>query len=253
MPIFSLTRDYHDLPDVRLAMSTGLIAVSLDIHPQRILAGYQSGMFPWYQDFEGLYHWYSPNPRSVVYPEKLKVHKSMRSIFNQKKFRYTFDHAFLKVIDACRSTVRAYESDSTSSWLNSSFIRSYHALYQQGFGHSIEVWEGDKLVGGLYGVAIGKLFFGESMFSRVPNASKAGFITLVHALQKAGFVLVDCQQDSDHLRTLGSTPIKVEKYLSHLQENRYEPQNPCRWAYNQAEGSLEMLSLPAAGAENELS
>lgn len=246
MPIFSLTRDFTEMPDARLASPSGLIAVSLDILPERIIAGYQAGLFPWYQDFDGLFHWFSPNPRSVVYVDQLKVHKSMRSIFNQKRFSYTFDRAFLQVMDACRSIKRSYEDGESTSWLNSSFLRSYNQLHEKGLCHSVEVWENDRLVGGLYGVAIGNIFFGESMFSRVPNASKAGFITLVRALHKAGFVLVDCQQDSEHLRTLGSTPISVEKYLAHLQENRYVPTNAGHWNYNEETESLEVRPIGAS-------
>lgn len=239
MPVFSLTRDFHEMPDVRMATRSGLVAVSLDIHPERVLAGYRAGMFPWFQNYDGLFHWYSPNPRSVVYPENLKVHKSMRSIFNQNKFEYTFDSCFLNVMEACRSTPRSYENGESSSWLNSNFFRSYCTLHQRGLCHSVEVWQEGKLVGGLYGVSFGRIFFGESMFSKVPNASKAGFIVLVQALRKAGFTLIDCQQDSPHLRTLGSTPISVDQYINHLKENQYHDQIGSRWTYNATTGMLE--------------
>jgi leucyl/phenylalanyl-tRNA---protein transferase len=245
MPVFSLTRDYHEMPDARLATRSGLVAVSLDIHPERILAAYHAGLFPWFQNYDGLFHWYSPNPRSVVYIDQLKVHKSMRSIFNKNKFRYTFDTAFEQVLDACRSVQRSYEKDAgASSWLNSNFLRSYQKLHEMGVCHSIEVWdENNQLVGGLYGMALGRIFFGESMFSKVNNASKAGFITLVRSLEKHGFSLVDCQQDSPHLRTLGSTPIPVEKYLSHLKENRQEENCNGRWHYNQILEELEIMPI----------
>jgi leucyl/phenylalanyl-tRNA---protein transferase len=254
LPVFSLTRDYHEMPDARLATRSGLIAVSLDIHPERIIAAYHAGLFPWFQNYDGLFHWYSPNPRSVVYVDQLKVHKSMRSVFNQNKFKYTFDTAFLQVMDACRSTRRAYETDDSSSWLNSNFIKSYNKLHEMGICHSVEVWdEHNELVGGLYGIALGRIFFGESMFSKVNNASKAGFITLVRALQKHGFTLVDCQQDSPHLRTLGSTPISVDKYISHLKENRYQEQCTGHWHYHETAGELEILPLEAMAQERGVS
>jgi leucyl/phenylalanyl-tRNA---protein transferase len=243
MPVFSLTRDFHEMPDARLASKSGLIAVSLDIHHERILAGYQAGLFPWFQGPDGLFHWYSPNPRSVVYTDQIKVHKSMRSIFNQNKFTYSFDGAFLQVLDACRSVPRASDDGGSSSWLNANFVRAYHKLHEMGICHSVEVWEGDNLVGGLYGLALGNIFFGESMFSKVPNASKAGFIVLVQALHKAGFLLVDCQQDSDHLRSLGSTPISVEQYLRHLQENQYFDLGAGLWQYDAVLGELKVKPL----------
>ncbi len=231
------------MPDARLATRTGLIAVSMDIHPDRILAGYQAGLFPWFQNHDGLYHWYSPNPRSVVYPENLKVHKSMRSIFNQGKFCYTFDCAFEQVIEGCRSTKRSYEPGDSSSWLNANFLRSYQALHVRGLCHSVEVWQEGKLVGGLYGISFGRIFFGESMFSLVPNASKAGFITLVRTLKKAGFTLIDCQQDSAHLRTLGATPISVDRYLQHLKENAFFEQSAGKWKYDATTESLVVMPM----------
>jgi leucyl/phenylalanyl-tRNA---protein transferase len=243
MPVFSLTRDYKDVPDARYATRSGLIAVSMDIHPERILAGYRAGMFPWFQHYDGLFHWYAPNPRSVVYPKNIKVHKSMRSIFNQNKFEYSFDRAFAQVIENCRSTRRDNENGEASSWLNSNFLRSYHALHEQGLCHSVEVWQDGKLVGGLYGVSFGRIFFGESMFSHVPNASKAGFITLVRALHKAGFLLVDCQQDSQHLRSLGSSAITIDTYLEHLKENAFFPSNAGLWSYDAGTESLIVSPL----------
>jgi leucyl/phenylalanyl-tRNA---protein transferase len=250
MAVFSLTRDYTEMPDARLAGSNGLIAISIDIHPNRIIAAYQAGLFPWFQSVDGLFHWYSPNPRGVVYPSEVEVHKSMRSIFNQNKFRYTFDTAFEEVLEACRSVRRRYQSHDSNSWLNSNFMRSYHHLHELGLCHSVEVWDEDnQLVGGLYGIAIGRIFFGESMFSRTTNASKAGFITLARALDKAGYTLIDCQQDSPHLRTLGSKAIKVDQYLIHLKENRQAESTPGRWRYNEASETLEVLALREEGSE----
>lgn len=165
-----------------MAEPDGLLAIGGDLTPQRLVSAYMNGIFPWFCH-NGAYFWYSPDPRMVLFPSELKVHKSMRPVFNQHKFRYSTDTCFREIMQACAKTPR---SDHEGTWISKNFIEAYSILHEMGIAHSVEVWSGKELVGGLYGLAIGKIFFGESMFARMTNASKAGFITLVRALQQAG-------------------------------------------------------------------
>ena len=188
---------------------------------------YANGMFPWFED-AGHYFWFTPDPRFELFPDKLRIHKSMRSIFNQGKFRYSLDTNFKAVMQACASTPRN-EPGPDSTWINDQFIDTYSRLHERGLAHSVEVWERETLVGGLYGISIGKIFFGESMFARVPNASKAGFITLVQALEKSGFWLVDCQVETPHLVSLGAEGIPRPAFYEYLTKNAYEKTLVGKW------------------------
>ncbi len=225
MPVFWLDESDLSFPPPQFAESSGLLAISQDLRPERVVAAYQSGIFPWYEH-EGFFYWYSPDPRLVLFPSELRVHKSMRSIFNRRKFDYTFDTAFESVIRACAQTPRAGQ---VGTWICEDFITSYTTLHQRGIAHSVEVWQNGEMVGGLYGLALGRVFFGESMFTRVPNASKAGFIVLVRALQQSGFLLIDCQQETEHLKSLGARPISRKTFLEMLRENLSEPTLRGRW------------------------
>jgi leucyl/phenylalanyl-tRNA--protein transferase len=150
----------------------------------------------------------------------------MRSIFNQEKFRVTLDTCFETVMRSCASTTR---QPHDGTWITEEFVAGYHRLHLRGLAHSVEVWQDETLVGGLYGLSIGKIFFGESMFSLVPNASKTGFITLVKALEKAGFWMVDCQVETDHLRSLGARGINRANFLEYLEENAYQKTLAGKW------------------------
>lgn len=230
MPVFYLPdNDFRVFPHPEQAEPSGLVAVSTDLHEDRTLMGYANGMFPWFEE-SGHFFWFTPDPRFVLFPKELKVHKSMRSIFNQHKFRYTMDTCFEEVMRACAEVPRN-EPGPESTWINTNFISTYSGLHARGLAHSVEVWEGDDLVGGLYGVSIGKIFFGESMFSRIPNASKAGFITLVRALEQSGFWLVDCQVETPHLVSLGARGIPRPEFYGYLHQNTYEKTMAGKWCF----------------------
>ncbi len=229
MPVFWLNDHELSFPHPTLAEPGGLLAVGGDLSPERLVLAYRNGIFPWFED-EGSFFWYSPDPRFVLFPAGLKMHKSMRSIFNQGKFRYTLDTCFERVIRGCATAVR---SGQDGSWISEAFIDGYTELHQRGLAHSVEVWRGDQLAGGLYGLSLGRIFFGESMFSRETNASKAGFITLAQALHQSGFWLIDCQQQTAHLESLGARGIPRELFLEYLNRNAYERTLIGKWEFTE--------------------
>jgi len=234
MPVFWLNEHNPNFPPAQAAEADGLLAVSKDLSIERLIVAYQHGIFPWYSH-RGLFYWYSPDPRLVLFPQELKVHKSMRSIFNQRKFEYTLDTAFEQVMRACATVQR---SGQQGSWITEPFVRAYTQLHEQGLAHSVEVWRDGTLVGGLYGLSFGRVFFGESMFAQVPNASKAGFITLVRALGETGFRLIDCQQETAHLSSLGARPIPRAAFIELLEQNCAEPTLIGQWCF--CEGRIEV-------------
>jgi leucyl/phenylalanyl-tRNA---protein transferase len=230
VPVFRLQDDDYSFPHPSLAEREGLLAVGGDLHPERLLTAYQYGIFPWFEE-DGVYFWYTPDPRCVLFPEELKVHKSMRSIFNQQRFRYSIDTCFREVMEACAQP--RSDAEEPGTWIGPEFIEGYVTLHELGVAHSIEVWEGNDLVGGLYGVSLGKVFFGESMFARVPNASKAGFIHLVNALKASRFRLIDCQQRTAHLQSLGARSISRSEFLDLLEINQFERTLIGKWAFGE--------------------
>ena len=181
--------DPTDFPDVSLALREpdGLLAVGGDLRIERLLAAYQRGIFPWYSGDQPIL-WWSPDPRSVLFPDKLHISRSLRKTLRKQLFTITFDTAFEEVIHAC-SEPRA---DGLGTWITDEMQQAYLRLHQSGYAHSVECWLNGKLVGGLYGVAMGKVFFGESMFSRVTDASKIAFVFLVRQLQRWQFEMIDC-------------------------------------------------------------
>ena len=195
-----------DTPDV--------VAVGGDLEPERLLLAYSLGIFPWYNEEEEPILWWSPDPRMVLFPDELKISKSMRPYFNQNKFRVTYNQDFKGVMQNCRVNKR--EGQSGGTWITESLIKSYSALFEMGYAQSVEVWEGDDMVGGLYGVRLGEIFFGESMFAKVPNASKFGFISFVNQLITEGVKLIDCQQETPHLTSLGGRVISREDFYKIL-------------------------------------
>ena len=170
MEIYQLSQDNHIFPPAHWAAPEGLLAIGGDLSPARLLKAYEAGFFPWFGEDEP-YLWWSPDPRLVLFPEELKVSKSMRSYFNGQKFRVTFDNAFLKVMEGCKFSLRKGQATG-ETWITSEMVEAYSALHLMGYAHSVEVWQGDDLVGGLYGISLGRIFFGESMFAKVSNASK---------------------------------------------------------------------------------
>lgn len=198
-----------DFPPVEYAMDepNGLLAAGGDLNPDRILAAYRQGIFPWFNPGDPIL-WWSPNPRTVIFPETHHVSKSLRKTLRKGLYRVTFDRAFVQVMQGCAAP-RNY---ANGTWISDAIIASYTELHRRGFCHSVEVWLGDELVGGLYGMALGKVFFGESMFSRADNASKVGFTYLVRTLRDWGFQLIDCQVANEHLFSLGAKEIPREDF-----------------------------------------
>ncbi len=226
MPIFWLTQDIS-FPDPHLTGEEGILAVGGDLSVDRLLLAYKIGVFPWFNPEDPIL-WWCPDPRYVLFPDELKISKSMRPYFNQKKFRVTLDTCFMDVLEGCQKTVRKGQSGGT--WLTEEMKAAYFKLHEMGLCHSVEVWQGDELVAGLYGNSMGKCFFGESMFSRVSNASKFGFITLVLKLKELGFWFIDCQQGTDHLISLGARGIPRKEFLQTLKDNEREETIKGSWS-----------------------
>lgn len=216
MSVFLLPDEELVFPSVHLADSDGLLAIGGDLSAERLLIAYQKGIFPWFNELNP-YLWWAPDPRFVLFPNELKVAKSMRPYFNQVKFDVTLDQQFDSVIQACSDT-RLH----AGTWITDEMIDAYSVLHKLGYAHSVEVWQSGNLVGGLYGVSLGRVFFGESMFAKVSNASKVGFITLVRLLETKGFRLIDCQQETEHLGSLGARPIPRDVFTDILRENETE-------------------------------
>ncbi len=214
MPIFQLSDDLL-FPPIHLAEDDGLLAIGGDLSPSRLLLAYRQGIFPWFSEGDPIL-WWAPHPRFVLYPASLKVSKSMRQVLRRDTFRISYDEAFHEVIQACSRIPRAGQD---GTWITDEMLAAYCELHRLGHAHSVEVWQGAQLVGGLYGISIGRCFFGESMFTHVSNASKAGFITLVRKLESLQFGLIDCQMHSQHLESLGAQHISRELFQSTLSKN----------------------------------
>lgn len=202
-------------PDLEQALEdpNGLLAAGGDLSPERLLLAYRSGIFPWYDESQPIL-WWSPNPRSVLFPEKLHVSRSLRKTLKRNIFDITFDQSFREVMLACADS----RMDTEGTWITNNMLSSYTELHRMGFAHSVEVWQNDQLVGGLYGIALGRVFFGESMFSRVTDASKVGFVHLVKYLINHGFKLIDCQVESAHLNSLGAELIDRTAFRTQLRQ-----------------------------------
>jgi len=198
-------------PDLSLALKepNGLIAIGGDLSIERLLDAYSKGIFPWYSEGEPIL-WYSPDPRMVITPEKLHLSKSLRKITHSSRFQVRIDTAFEDVITSCRSVIR---SGQAGTWIDAAMVQAYCNLNKEGYAHSYEVYENDKLVGGLYGVALGSVFFGESMFSLVNNASKIAFAYL---LQNSHYKLIDCQVENEHLQSLGAFRLPRDLFIQQL-------------------------------------
>lgn len=211
--------EQHVFPHPLSNSSTDVLAMGGDLDPDRILLAYHYGIFPWYDDTSPIL-WWSPRERFVLRPGEVKVSKSMRNIFNRGIYRYTIDQDFDAVIESCDDSSR---NESTSGWLLPEMKAAYKELHRRGYAHSVEVWDKeDQLVGGLYGMAIGKCFFGESMFTKASNASKFGFISLCRHLDEIGYELVDGQMPNDHLASLGFGYLDREQFIVFLRWNLFQ-------------------------------
>ena len=195
-------------PPLSDANEDGLVAIGGDLSTERILLAYRNGIFPWYDGAIPL--WWSPDPRFVLYPEQIKVSKSMKTLLNKNTYRFTYNTCFREVITACK---RVDRKGQDGTWINDDIIESYCNLHELGFAHSAEAWHENELIGGLYGIWIGNIFFGESMFNQKSNASKFAFINWVSHLKAKGVVMIDCQVYTEHLESLGATMIERDLFL----------------------------------------
>lgn len=202
-------------PPVTTASEDGFLAIGGDLCTERLLEAYRNGIFPWYNEDDPIC-WWSPDPRCVLYPDQLHISKSMQQIIKSDQFDFSIDRAFEKVIHAC-STVK--RKDSNGTWISEEMINAYIKLHKLGYAISAEAWVDEKLVGGLYGIKMGNLFFGESMFSMMTNASKFAFIKLIQHLKTSGLVLIDCQMHTKHLESLGAVIIPRKQFIEMLKQH----------------------------------
>jgi len=195
-----------------LAEPNGLLAAGGDLSPDRLLAAYRSGIFPWYSEGQPIL-WWSPDPRMVLYVDELRVTRSLRKRIRSGVFEVRIDTAFRAVIEACAQMPR---NGQRGTWITADVVRAYCELHRSGYAHSVEAWRDGSLVGGLYGLALGRMFFGESMFARETDASKVALVYLVDKLRALGVPVVDCQQETAHLAAFGARPIARERFAGHL-------------------------------------
>lgn len=198
-----------EFPPASGADENGLLAIGGDLSTERLLQAYRNGIFPWYNEDEPI-QWYCPDPRFVLFPDELIISKSMKTVLQNGSFRFTINKHFKEVIENCK-TISRKEQDGT--WIHPGIVAAYTKLHEAGFALSAEAWKNDVLVGGLYGVLIGQVFFGESMFSKVSNASKFAFIKLVQYLQKQNIAVIDCQVYTPHLESLGAVMIHRNDFI----------------------------------------
>jgi leucyl/phenylalanyl-tRNA---protein transferase len=208
MPLFALDKELI-FPAVHLAEPDGLLAFGGDLSEERLLLAYRSGIFPWYEGEDIL--WWSPDPRFVLFPAELKISKSMKQLLKKNTFEFTINKAFNEVINSCKIINR---NNQQSTWITDEIKISYNHLHKKGYAHSAEVWLNNELVGGLYGIRLGKIFFGESMFSKINNASKYAFIKYIHQLQSEDVQLIDCQVYTEHLESLGARMIDRKDFIT---------------------------------------
>ena len=210
MPIFALDKEIA-FPPVHLAEPDGLLAIGGDLSIERLLEAYRQGIFPWYDG--DIILWWSPHPRFVLFPSELKLSKGIKPLLNRNEFEFTTNKAFAKVIHHCKKTTRPGQE---GTWITDEVEKAYCKLHELGHAHSAEVWKDDELIGGLYGIRMGKVFFGESMFSKTSNASRYAFIRYVQQLKEEGVELIDCQVYTEYLESMGAKMIPRQEFIQHL-------------------------------------
>ena len=225
MPIFRLSEKVS-FPPPHFAARNGLLAIGGDLSEERLLLAYRLGIFPWFSPYDPIL-WWSPDPRLVLYPDKLHVSRRLRRTLRQGRFQATGDSAFHLVIKEC-AQIRVEQNEET--WLIDDMIEAYCGLHELGYAHSIEIWSDGNLAGGLYGVAIGGSFFGESMFSRIRDASKVALVVLCRYLQDHLYDLIDCQVTTAHLTTMGAREIPRRRFLKQLEASVSRPTNRQKWS-----------------------
>ena len=219
----------HDFPPLERALDqpNGLLAAGGDLSPGRLLAAYRRGIFPWFSEGEPIL-WWSPDPRMVLYPAEVRVSRSLRKALRRDDYEVRVDSAFAAVMAACAEP-RPHQA---GTWIVPAMISAYAALHARGYAHSVETWRGGDLVGGLYGVAIGRAFFGESMFARSTDASKIALVHLARQLERWRFGLIDCQMRTAHLATLGAREISRERFSRALEQLVNYPAEPRTWIFD---------------------
>ncbi len=233
-PIYPLSDNPRQFPDPRYASTEGLLAWGGDLTPQRLLGAYSVGIFPWYNRDDPIL-WWSPDPRLVLYPEDIKISRSFRRVLRNSEYEVRFDHNFAEVIRQCGRIPRPGQK---GTWLHKDMIEAYTKLHEMGYAHSVETYMDGRLVGGLYGVAIGKAFFGESMFSLRPNASKISLAALSDVLAAKSYDLIDCQVETEHLVRMGAVLVPRDRFLDEMASavNKQETEDLWRdykWEYKE--------------------
>jgi len=226
MAVFALSESII-FPPPHLADETGLLAVGGDLSRERLLSAYKSGIFPWYSVDEPIL-WWSPDPRLVLYPNEMKVHKRLKRTLKTGGFSITLDESFHEVMLGCAAPRRAKK---VGTWIVPEMMDAYDRLHASGYAHSVEAWQEGRLVGGLYGVSLGSCFFGESMFTRVPDASKVAFVSLVQYLSAHHFEMIDCQVTTTHLLSFGAREISRREFLKQLQAALKKPSRIGPWRF----------------------
>ncbi len=229
-PIARLSKSSLEFPPPEDAADepNGLLAIGGDLSVARLVEAYSRGIFPWFDSDDGPILWWSPDPRGVLVPSEIKVSRSLRQRIRRATYRCTMDRAFTEVIDECASP-RAY---ATGTWITPRMRAAYVRLFDAGYAHSVEAWDQEGLAGGLYGVSLGRFFFGESMFTRRSDASKVALVALAAQLDRWEFELIDCQMMNPHLETLGVRPMPRSVFLSLLVHNRRHPTRRGRWQFD---------------------
>ena len=238
----------YRFPNVRLALREpdGLLAIGGDLSPERLESAYRQGIFPWFNHDQPIL-WWAPDPRMVLFPENLKISHSLRKTLRKRLFRVTMDQAFNEVIEACSEPRQIDGGDIPGTWITPEMKAAYGDLHQRGLAHSVECWQDDELVGGLYGVGIGRVFFGESMFTRRTDASKVAFVHLVRQLAYWDFTVIDCQIHSGHLASLGAESISRERFSQLLDQYCGAEGKTGQWLLDNPETLLDNLfTLPAS-------
>lgn len=238
MPVFRLS-DRIIFPEPEFSREDGLLAVGGDLSIARILLAYRMGIFPWYAHGDPIL-WWSPDPRLVLYPDALHVSRSLIRTLKQDRFSVTLDQDFNQVIAACAGAPRV---NQPGTWITADMMDAYCRLHEAGFAHSVEVWDQEELAGGLYGVSLGKCFFGESMFARKNNASKVGLVTLVRLLQKWAFNLIDCQVTTQHLVRLGAIEIPRNQFMAELELALKSPTRSGKWSIGDNDNIVPIVKV----------
>ncbi|MCX7981425.1 MAG: leucyl/phenylalanyl-tRNA--protein transferase [Syntrophales bacterium] len=223
MPVFFLNSPQL-FPPPEFSLPNGLLAIGGDLSPESLLSAYRMGIFPWFSEGEPIL-WWSPDPRFIILPDWLHIPRSLRQFLKKRKLTCTFDFSFADVIAGCQ----APRKGGDGTWITREMAEAYLTLHELGYAHSVEVWEDTELVGGLYGVSLGKCFFGESMFSKITNASKVAFVYLIEKLKEAGFILIDCQIYSHHLFILGARNVTRPVFLQYLKQAVDAPTHRGKW------------------------